>query len=167
MGKYLVRYNIKGYSNDYQESTIYETENDMSYEDVVRFEDDMTKAKHGMIVNMISFDKLYEKPKSLVEQNREKLPKLAAFFLFDKEYKESVFVYTNVGDVVSYTFEGGNFCIVLKDGKGSLQKKYSCPIPGLWIGDEDIFSHVPEGLMKQFPHSYLFSIEYENYMTIK
>jgi len=166
MSKYLVRYNIQGYSKDYQESTIYETENDMSYEDVVKFEDEMTKTKHGMIVTMISFDKLYEKPKSLEELNKEKLPKLAAFFLFDKDYKEAVLVYTNVDDIVSYTFEASNFCIVIKDDKGSLQKKYSCPIPGIWIGGEDIFSQMPKGLMEQFPHTYLFSIEYDGYATV-
>ena len=164
MSKYLVRYNVSCNNEEFQKSIIYNVEDEMTEEDVINFENKMSEKSNG-IVTMISFDKLYEKPKSLVEQNKEKLPNLAVFFLFDIQYNESVMAYTNIDDVVSYTFVNGIFNITLKDDKTTKQKTYVCPIPGIWIGGEDVLSKVPEGLRKQFPHTYLFSIDYENYKT--
>ena len=164
MSKYLVRYNISCNNEEFQKSIIYNVDGDMTEEDVINFENKMSEECHN-IVTMISFNKLCEKQKSTEEKNNSKLPNLAVFFLFDTQTNETVLVYTSINDIVSYTFDG-NFNITLKYDESDKQKTYVCPIPGIWIGEEDVLSQVPEGLRKQFPHSYLFNIEYKHYKTV-
>lgn len=164
MGKYLVRYNVKAYSSEYQKSIIYNTKGGMTEEDVINFENKMSENELGYPVTMISFDKLAED--KLKEVKTESESRLAVFFLFDKEDEEGVMCYTNANDIVSYTFTNGNCKITLKDDKGN-QEIYYCPIPGVWFGNKDVLDTVPEGLKKQFGHPYLFNIEYKNYMRVK
>lgn len=169
MSKYLVRYNVRCSTKEWEDSIIYNVEGDMTESDVINFENKISEKYDGSIVTMISFNKLADEKKSvpLSKKDKDELPNLAVFFLYDTYYDESVMVYTNVTDIVSYTFTNGHPKITLKDDNSEKIKTYECPIPGIWFGGKDVLDKIPDGLKKVFTHPYLFSIEYENYKRIK
>lgn len=164
MSKYLVTFKV----NDAVYSNIYECRGNMTSKDIIDYEDKMTK-KYTSIVSMLSFNKLSDEEKKVEVEEKEHNTKLATFILYDLDEKECVLVYTAVDNVISYTFEKGKMIVTLKDvdNINAKPKKYVCGIPGIWFGDENVIELIPEGIRKEFNHTYLFSYDYDRYETIK
>lgn len=163
MRKYLVNYRVvqDSITVPYLEYTaIYEVESMMTQEDVEAFEEAKTKEHGGRTATMVSFQELgYAKPK------KEKLPRLAAFILYDTLYNEKVLVYTNETEVEKYYVDENTRekFIVLIDPKTGKKREYYCAENGIFFGNEDIHKVCPISWLTKYDRWYLFSMEYEHY----
>lgn len=159
--KYLVTYK----TNCGVSSKIHETEDEMTINDILKFQNIMSS--HTNTCEVLTFNKLAdEKPAPNETTASKDSNKFAVFVLYDTEYKECVLVYTYIDDIISYTFERGKMIVALKENDKPI-KKYICGIPGIWLGDENVMETVPKGIRNELGEPVLYSHEYDGYETVK